>query len=76
MMACQEMTEACLDNKDPNPGEIPSEAVHQEVPKEGATAKSSGALKKGHGGWKLATGHCRNCPGEMVDPRRNWLLPT
>jgi hypothetical protein len=35
IMACQETTEACLDSEEPNPEEIPSEAVHWEFPKEG-----------------------------------------
>jgi hypothetical protein len=33
--------------------------VLREVPKEGAAVKSSGALKKRHGGWHLAAERCR-----------------
>jgi hypothetical protein len=36
-----------------NPGEQKSSAVHGEVPKEEAVAKSSGALKKPHGTRRL-----------------------
>jgi hypothetical protein len=57
-----------LDSKEPNPEETQSEAVHREVPKEGAAAKSSGALRKRHGSRKPATGSRRK-PKER--PRGN-----
>jgi hypothetical protein len=34
-----------------------SKAQHREIPKEEATVKSSGAMKKQHRGWHLAAGH-------------------
>jgi hypothetical protein len=35
-MICQEIMEACLDNKEPNPEEMKSVTEHWEVPKEEA----------------------------------------
>jgi hypothetical protein len=55
-----------------------SGAEHREVPKEHATVKPIGGLRKRHRGWKLAA-ECRqepkNGPGEIVDPGRNWPPP-
>jgi flagellar biosynthesis chaperone FliJ len=72
MMACQETTEAHLDSKEPNPEEIQSEAVHREGPREGAVAKSSGALRKRHEGRKLAEG---TAPGKLRIPEEIGRCP-
>jgi hypothetical protein len=37
--------------------EVKSEAVHEEVPKEGVAVKSFGTLKKRHGDRRIAVGH-------------------
>jgi hypothetical protein len=57
-MARQEMTEACLECKEPTSEGWESRAEHREVPKKEAIAKSSAALKKWHRAGHLATGHC------------------
>jgi preprotein translocase subunit Sec63 len=44
--ACQEMTEANPEEMEANPDEMKSVTVHEEVPKEEATVKYFGTLKK------------------------------
>lgn len=56
-MASQEMMEACLDSKEPNPEEMQSRVEHREVPKEHNAMKPGRALKKRHWGWNLAAEH-------------------
>jgi hypothetical protein len=41
------------------PGEMESEPAHQEVPKQEASVKSFGALKKRHGDWRLSVGRSK-----------------
>jgi hypothetical protein len=47
-MSCQVTTEACLDNKEPNPEDMEFEVEHRKVPMEEAAVKSSGTMKKRH----------------------------
>jgi hypothetical protein len=49
-----------------NPEEMESKVEHQEVPKEEAVVKSSGAQKKRHRGWNLAAG----CHGKSKELTR------
>jgi hypothetical protein len=56
MMACLGKAEAT--DLEANPEKMQSEAMHREVPKEEAAAKSSGALKKPHRGRQVAAGRC------------------
>jgi hypothetical protein len=59
MDVSQEMTQVCpetMKSKEPNSEEMKFEAVHEEIPKEEATVKSLGALKKWHGDRHLAVG--------------------
>jgi hypothetical protein len=63
-MACQVTTEACLDNKEPNPDDMESEVERREVPEEEATVKYSGTMKKWHRGRNLAAGR-RGEPKEL-----------
>lgn len=65
MMACQGTKEACLDNKEPNLEDMQSRTKHRKVPKENATVKSSGALKKQHRDWNLVA-ECRGKPKEWT----------
>jgi hypothetical protein len=53
---CQGMTEACLESKESTSLEVGPEAKHEEVRKDEAAVKSSGALKKRHRGLHLAAG--------------------
>jgi hypothetical protein len=53
--ASQEVTEACLESKEPTSLEILAE--HEEVPKEEATVQTVRALKKQHWDRHLAKGH-------------------
>jgi hypothetical protein len=69
------MLDACLENMEENPGERKSVAVRGEVPKEEAAAKSSRALKKRHGGWKLTAGSQRNGPRELRISEEIGLRP-
>jgi hypothetical protein len=46
--------EVCLDSKEPNLEEMQSRVEHQEVPKEHASVKPVGGLRKRHRGWNLA----------------------
>jgi hypothetical protein len=69
------MLDACLENMEENPGEQKSVAVRGEVPKEEAAAKSSRALKKRHGGWKLTAGSQRNGPRELRISEEIGLRP-
>jgi hypothetical protein len=55
--ACQEATEANPEKMEPNPEMMQSVGLQQEVPKVEAAVTSSKALKKGHGGRKLAAEH-------------------
>jgi hypothetical protein len=64
VIACQETTEARLEYKEPTLVDMESEAEYQEVPKEEAEVKSSGAVKKRHRGWHLAVG----CHGKPKEP--------
>jgi hypothetical protein len=57
MMASQEVTEACLESKEPTSVQIVSIEVHEEVPKEEAAVKTVRALTKQYGDRHLATGH-------------------
>jgi hypothetical protein len=59
MMTCQEMTETCLDSKEPNPEDMQSGVEHWEVPKEHTTVKPVRELKKRHRGRHLAAGRRR-----------------
>jgi uncharacterized protein YydD (DUF2326 family) len=56
--ACQGVTEACLESKEPASVETEFIAVYEEVPKEETTVETFGALKKRYGDWHLAVGHC------------------
>jgi hypothetical protein len=56
MMAFQEVTEVCLESKEPTPVEIVFLAVHEEALKEEAAVKTVRALKKRYGDWHLAIG--------------------
>jgi hypothetical protein len=55
-MACQVMMKTCQDSKEPNLEDMESEVERREVPAEEAAMKSSGAMKKRHGGRHLAAG--------------------
>jgi hypothetical protein len=57
-MVCQDVTEACLESKEPTSLEIESVAVYEEVPKEQATVATVRALKKQYSGLHLAVRHC------------------
>jgi hypothetical protein len=46
MTARQEVTEACLEVKEPTSLEVESAVMHEEVPKEKATVETFGALEK------------------------------
>jgi hypothetical protein len=60
-MACQEVTEACLESKEPTSLEKKEcVVVHEEVPKEEATVKTVRALKERYGDGHLALGHCQH----------------
>jgi hypothetical protein len=63
--ALQEMTEAGLDSKEPNPEEMQSEAEHREVPKEHTAVKFVGGLRKRRRGRHLAAGR-RGQPKERT----------
>jgi hypothetical protein len=56
MMACQEMTEACLDCKEPTSEEVESGVEHREVSVEHAAVKPGRELKKQHKGRHPAAG--------------------
>jgi hypothetical protein len=73
MKADQEETEASLDRKEPTSLETKSVAVHEEVPKEDASAKPVGGLRKLHRGRNLAAER-RQKPKERT--QGNWLPPT
>lgn len=75
-MACQGMTEAQLECKEPNSEDMESRAEYQEVPKEHAIVKPVGRLRKRHRGGNLAAEH-NHKPQERTQGncgfRRNWL---
>jgi hypothetical protein len=50
----REMTEACLESKEPTSLETESIAVHEEIPKEEAVVKTVRELRNRHGDWHLA----------------------
>jgi hypothetical protein len=55
-VACQEVTEACLESKEPTSEETESKLEHQEVPKEETAVETARTLKKRHGDQHLAIG--------------------
>jgi hypothetical protein len=55
--AYKDVTEACLESKEPTPLEVGSVAVHEETPKEVAALKTVRALKKWHRDRHLAIRH-------------------
>jgi hypothetical protein len=65
MMACQELTEACLKNKEPTSLELEFVAVYEEVFKEEAAVKHVRALRKWHGDQNLAM-RCRGQPKKQT----------
>jgi hypothetical protein len=66
--ACQETTEARLECKEPTSEDMEPEMEYQEVSKEEAAVRSSGALKKQHRSQDLAVEHCQMPEGK--DPRK------
>jgi hypothetical protein len=58
-MACQEMTEANLECKEPTSEDMEPKVEDQKAPKEGAAVRSSGALKNQHRGHYLVAVHHR-----------------
>jgi hypothetical protein len=72
--ACLEKAEACLESKEPTSLETEPVVVHEEVPKEDATAKTLGASKKRHGDWNLAVrrrGQPKKPTQDSGGPRKN-----
>jgi chromosome segregation ATPase len=65
IMACQETTEACLECKEPTSQKMNFGAEHQEVPKEHAGVKNSGAMKKWQEDKHVAVGRLRK-PKELT----------
>jgi hypothetical protein len=62
MIVSLEVMEACLEKeKEPTSMEMKSVAVHEEVPKEDAAAKTGRALNKQHGDQNLALGAVESC---------------
>jgi hypothetical protein len=71
---CKEATEANLEKMEPDPGMMQSVGEHQEVPKEEAEVRSSGALRSGTGAgiWPQGAARSRRRgPGEIMDPGRD-----
>jgi hypothetical protein len=64
------------ESKEPASLEVESNAVHDKVPKEVATMKTFGALKKQHGDQHLAVGWRRKGPSVMVGAKISWPPPT
>jgi hypothetical protein len=52
-MACQEVTEACLESKEPASVQIESESEHQEALKEEVAVETLGAPKERYGGTRI-----------------------
>jgi hypothetical protein len=77
--AWQEATEAYPDKVEANTEEMKFVAEQEKAPKEDATVKPIGGLRKWHRGQNLSAEHCRkqqsNRPREIVDLGGNWLLP-
>jgi hypothetical protein len=71
-MACQEMTEACLECKMPISVEMKSVAVHQEVPNEVVKAETTKALEIQYGDQLPATGCCRQPKKQTYGDDGSW----
>jgi hypothetical protein len=67
-----EEMEPCVGKFEANTEKRYAVAQHLEVPKEGATVETFGALKKRYGDGHLATGSRRNGTSAIVGPGRSW----
>jgi hypothetical protein len=68
------VTEIYPEKMEANSEEMKSVVEHEEVPKEEAVVKPVSALKKWHGDWNLAAGHCQKLKERNQGNVGSWKM--